>query len=93
MFLSPGPQIIIQTQDNHAKSALFALLVLVSGPAFYTSVSGQVNSIVLALCLGGVLLGLRRQHLLGGVMLAFACWIKIYPVPLIDGNAEQQVPA
>jgi len=69
--------------DKHAKSALFALLVLTSGPAFNTSVSGQVNSIVLALCLGGVLLGLRRQHLLGGVLLAFACWIKIYPVLLI----------
>jgi hypothetical protein len=69
--------------DKHAKSALFALMVLSSGPAFNTSVSGQVNSIVLALCLGGVLLGLRRQHLLGGALLAFACWIKIYPVLLI----------
>ena len=71
------------SSGNRVKSALFALLVLSSGPAFYTSVSGQVNSIVLALCLGGVLLGLRRQHLLGGAMLAFACWIKIYPVLLI----------
>ena len=39
-----------RTQINHRKSLLFALLVLTSGPAFFTSVSGQVNSIVLALC-------------------------------------------
>ena len=65
------------------KSALFALLVLTSGPAFLTSVSGQVNSIVLALCLGAILLGMRRHPLLGGSLLAFACWIKIYPVLLL----------
>jgi len=68
---------------DHSKSALFALLVLASGPAFLTSVSGQVNSIVLALCLGAVFLGMRQQPLLGGSLLAFACWIKIYPVLLL----------
>ncbi|MEO6564343.1 MAG: glycosyltransferase 87 family protein [Nitrosospira sp.] len=68
---------------DHRKSALFALLVLASGPAFSTSVSGQVNSVVLALCLGAILFGMRRQPLVGGAMLAFACWIKIYPVLLV----------
>jgi hypothetical protein len=68
---------------DHRKSALFALLVIASGPAFSNSVSGQVNSIVLALCLGAILLGMRRQSLVGGILLAFACWIKIYPVLLV----------
>ncbi|MEP6879726.1 MAG: glycosyltransferase family 87 protein [Nitrosospira sp.] len=68
---------------DHRKYTLFALLVLASGPAFSTSVSGQVNSVVLALCLGAVVFGMRRQPLVGGTMLAFACWIKIYPVLLV----------
>lgn len=71
------------TRNQPLEAILFALLVLASGPAFSNSVSGQVNSIVLALCLGAALLGMRSHSLLGGIMLAFACWIKIYPALLV----------
>ena len=76
-------RIFPQLPIDYSRSTFFALLILASGPAFTTSVSGQVNSIVLVLCVGGILMGMRGKPIVGGIMLAFACWIKIYPVLLV----------
>ncbi len=70
-------------QSDQIKAIVFALLVAASGPSFSTFVSNQVNAIVILMCLGAVYLGLRQCSFVGAILLAFGCWIKIYPALLI----------
>jgi hypothetical protein len=63
--------------------ALFALLILASGPAYSNSVAGQVSSFVLILCFAAIYLGLVGRPAWAGLLLAFACWLKIYPALLL----------
>jgi len=57
------------------------LLTLGLGPTYMTLACGQVNSIVLLLCVIFWIFLRRRPHL-AGAALALACWIKVYPVAL-----------
>jgi alpha-1,2-mannosyltransferase len=71
------------TAGDSNKSLLFALLLTTSGPAFATFLNGQVGTIILALCLGALYLDRNRYQWMSGVVLAAACWIKIYPALLV----------
>jgi hypothetical protein len=59
------------------------LLSAVSGPFFAAVTSGQVDILVLLLCVAHVVLIMRGRPLLGGLALAAGFWIKIYPIVLL----------
>ena len=60
------------------------LIVLSTGPSYVTYAFGQVNVIVLYLCLL-YLLAIRGDHnLLAGMCLAAGFWLKFYPVFLLS---------
>ncbi len=75
--LEPG------ARESRAQAACFTLLVVTSGPSFCTIVLGQVNMLVVLLCVGAVYLSQRHRPVPAGIALAFACWIKIYPALLV----------
>ena len=59
--------------------AVFILLVMTSGPFFSNFVAVQINLIVLCFCCAAIFLGFRSFNICGGLLLALACWMKIYP--------------
>jgi alpha-1,2-mannosyltransferase len=59
------------------------LLSAVSGPFFAAVASGQVDILVLLLCVAYVVLIVRGRPVLGGLVLAAGFWIKIYPIVLL----------
>ncbi|MBT2187754.1 glycosyltransferase family 87 protein [Sphingobium nicotianae] len=63
------------------------LLALVTGPVF-TCRHGQVDTLVLFIIVGGMTLAWQtngRLRALGGAVLAFGAWVKIYPVLILVG--------
>lgn len=59
------------------------LLSGVSGPFFAAVASGQVDILVLFLCVAHIVLIMRGRPVLGGLVLAAGFWIKIYPIILL----------
>ena len=59
------------------------LLSGVSGPFFAAVAAGQVDILVLLLCVAYVVLIVRGRPVLGGLVLAAGFWIKIYPIILL----------
>jgi hypothetical protein len=59
------------------------LLSGVSGPFFAAVASGQVDILVLHLCVAHIVLIIRGRPVLGGLVLAAGFWIKIYPIVLL----------
>lgn len=62
-----------------------ALLVLglAAGPVFAGAAAGQVDSIVLCLCVAYIVLLRSGRSAAAGAILAVGCWIKIYPALLL----------
>lgn len=59
------------------------LLAAASGPFFAAATAGQVDILVLLLCVAYVALIMRGRPMLGGLVLAAGFWIKIYPIVLL----------
>jgi hypothetical protein len=59
------------------------LLSCVSGPFFAAVAAGQVDILVLFLCVAHIVLIVRGRPVLGGLVLAVGFWIKIYPIILL----------
>ncbi len=53
-------------------------LAIVTSPVF-TCRGGQVDTIILLFCVGGVVLARSRFAWIGGALLAAGAWVKIYP--------------
>lgn len=68
-----------------SKSGKINLVLLsgVSGPFFAAVASGQVDILVLLLCVAHIVLIMRGRPVLGGLVLAAGFWIKIYPIVLL----------
>lgn len=63
------------------------LFALVTGPVF-TCRHGQVDTLILFIIVGGTALAWQanlRLRALGGAVLAFGAWVKIYPVLILVG--------
>jgi alpha-1,2-mannosyltransferase len=52
-------------------------------PTMHNAIFGQVNSIVLLLCLGYIWMVLERMEFVAGLVLAAAIWLKLYPVLML----------
>jgi alpha-1,2-mannosyltransferase len=62
---------------------VLAALVLSLGSVYVTFVFGQVNAVVLVLCLAYVLMARRGQYVWAGLFLAAGFWLKFYPLYLL----------
>jgi alpha-1,2-mannosyltransferase len=61
---------------------LFIAFALTTAPMFHNITLGQVNCLVLLLCMLYLYFA-EKKPVLAGIFLAAACWIKVYPVLLI----------
>lgn len=61
--------------------ALILLMALASGPVFACR-AGQVDLLIMALCMAAIVLGISGRNAAAGALLALGAWIKIYPVLL-----------
>jgi hypothetical protein len=59
------------------------LLSTVSGPFFAAITAGQVDILVLLLCVAYIALIVQDRPVIGGLVLAIGFWIKLYPVVLL----------
>lgn len=59
------------------------LLFTALAPGFHAAKNGQMDPLVLLLCLGYLLALERRRPALAGILLAAGMWIKIYPAVLL----------
>lgn len=64
-------------KDNY----LFIAFALTSAPMFHNITLGQVNCLVLLLCMLYLYFA-EKKPVIAGIFLAAACWIKVYPVVL-----------
>jgi hypothetical protein len=75
-------QVSGETLSQPFKAAL-VMISLAFTPTLQNVVFGQVNSIVLLLCLVYLWMVFNRMEFWGGVVLAAAIWLKLYPAILL----------
>jgi hypothetical protein len=69
-------------KTSRINNALVSLFLACSAMMFHNLVMGQINILVLLLCVLFVRL-MPSRPILAGIMLALAVWIKLYPVVLV----------
>lgn len=73
----------IPSQITWQAAATFILITIASGPFFTNFVWSQFNLYVILFCVAAIYLGFEGFAVSGGLMLALACWMKIYPALLL----------
>ena len=74
----------IGNQISCSRDMRFPLvLTLCAAPTFIDSSFGNVNSVMLLLCVLYTLSFIKKNYLIAGVVLSIAFWLKLYPVLLL----------
>lgn len=80
--------VVLRLRQQHEpvdpwRAAACVALAVACGPTYMNASGGQVNAMVLALCVGAVALLERERPAAAGALLALGIWTKLYPIVLL----------